>query len=187
MKSIPIKGLEYWLISDDGQVKHQYTGRYKKPVQNNCGYFQYHFTNILTGEKKWLKIHRLVALTYIGPPPTQKHEINHKDGNKGNNHYTNLEWVTHSENILKSYRELGRKCYWAGKNKPSPGLETRMLMANAKYKRIRVTMNRESIDFASVAELCSYFKWYRKKFNRIMTKGGIFYNNGIEIELSYID
>jgi hypothetical protein len=187
MERIKIEGLEYWLISEDGQVKHQFSGKYKKPVQNNCGYFQYHFTNFKTNEKKWLKIHRLVAITYIGSPPTPKHEINHKDGNKGNNHYSNLEWVTHSENILKSYREQGRKSYWKGLNKPSPGLETRMLMANAKFKRIRAIINGESKEFSSISDTCKFFNWYRKKFNRIMNKGGMFYNNGIEIELSYID
>lgn len=173
MKSINIKGLEYWLISEDGQVMHRTTGKYKKPVQNNCGYYQYHFCNVLTGEKKWLKIHRLVAITYIGPPPTPKHEINHKDGNKGNNHYSNLEWVTHRDNILKSFREQGRKSYWKGKNRPSPGLATRVLMADAKYKKVKVEIDGEYYKtFNSIVDLLKEFKWYRKKFNRIMANNG---------------
>ena len=33
-------------------------------------------------------------------------EVNHKDGNKGNNHISNLEWVTHYEN-MKHARDTG--------------------------------------------------------------------------------
>lgn len=54
-------------------------------------------------------IHRLVAEYFIGPCPPEKNEINHKDGDKGNNHVDNLEWVTHRENMQHSWRELGRK------------------------------------------------------------------------------
>ena len=31
--------------------------------------------------------------------------VNHKDGNKLNNHYSNLEWCTHTENMLHSSKQ----------------------------------------------------------------------------------
>lgn len=50
------------------------------------------------GKRRTLLIHRLVALACL-PLIDGKAEVNHKDGNKANNLYTNLEWVTKSENI----------------------------------------------------------------------------------------
>lgn len=49
--------------------------------------------------KKNVYVHRLVWKLFV-PNPYKKREINHKDGNKTNNHYLNLERVTRSENEL---------------------------------------------------------------------------------------
>ena len=48
------------------------------------------------------RIHRLVAYVFI-PNPNNLPQINHKDGNTKNNNINNLEWVTHSENMLHAY------------------------------------------------------------------------------------
>ena len=49
-----------------------------------------------------INIHRLVAGAFI-PKPAGHTVVNHLDGNKRNNHVSNLEWVTTSKNIQHAY------------------------------------------------------------------------------------
>ncbi|RJP48805.1 MAG: hypothetical protein C4586_08635 [Anaerolineaceae bacterium] len=65
-------------------------------VKNGNGWY---LTIILQfeGKKKTARIHRLVAEAFI-PNPENKLEVNHKDTNKQNNHWSNLEWVSRKEN-----------------------------------------------------------------------------------------
>jgi len=66
-----------------------------KPVLSNQGYFSVKLYN--SPSSKTHIIHRLVGIYFI-PNPNDFTILNHIDGNKLNNHYTNLEWVTHREN-----------------------------------------------------------------------------------------
>ena len=64
---------------------------------DHCGYRH----SILNRKNR--NVHRVIAETFI-PNPNNLPCVNHKDGNKLNNSADNLEWCTHSENTLHSYR-----------------------------------------------------------------------------------
>lgn len=51
-----------------------------------------------SGVYKNLRIHRLVLLAFVGPPPSEKHVGAHIDGNSRNNWLMNLKWATPKEN-----------------------------------------------------------------------------------------
>lgn len=52
-------------------------------------------------------VHRIVMLTFEGPCPLGS-EVNHRNGMKGDNRRSNLEYVTKSQNIRHSLDVLGR-------------------------------------------------------------------------------
>lgn len=85
------------MVSEDGTIRSLKTGKIFKQVVNEFGYIN---VSVPTGEKGKTfkrKVHRLVAQTFI-PNPENKREVNHIDGDKTNNHVSNLEWVTSREN-----------------------------------------------------------------------------------------
>jgi len=46
------------------------------------------------------RVHRIVAMAFLGQPPTTTHVVDHIDTNKQNNRPANLRWVTRFENVL---------------------------------------------------------------------------------------
>jgi len=100
-----IKGFEDYLISDFGRVySFKNEGEIKELRPGEAG--GYFFVILCkNGIKKKFKIHRLVGIYFI-PNPNNLPTINHIDMNKQNNHFTNLEWCSHSEQHIKKNRHF---------------------------------------------------------------------------------
>jgi hypothetical protein len=152
-------------IEEDGAIFSLRKNRYLKPFPNTVGYL---YASVEMHHQRYvLAVHRIVATKYIGQPPQGK-ETSHKDGNKLNNHYTNLEYLTHSENVLKSFKEHGRiAAMWMYQERPPFSYETKMKMSNAKKKPVKATFpSGESIIYPSIEDACTELPTYRKAVYR---------------------
>ena len=83
-------------INKRGEIRNKILGKvYKDKVGNKGFYPRISFRN--KDIKKTYNIHILVAKTFI-PNPDHKPFVDHIDRNKENYYFTNLRWVTDSEN-----------------------------------------------------------------------------------------
>ena len=79
-------------VGENGEIYSTRWKRFMSPQVNICGhlYINYKGHNI--------KVHRMVYHTWV-EPITSKDQINHKDDNKLNNHYSNLYKGTQQQNV----------------------------------------------------------------------------------------
>jgi hypothetical protein len=100
MDCMDIPGYEgLYSISRSGRV---YSYKTKQNLKNIACEDYFRICLCRNGRKQMLLLHRVIAEAFI-PNPFGKPCINHIDGDKSNNSLENLEWVTHSENLLHAY------------------------------------------------------------------------------------
>lgn len=147
MKSI--KGYEdLYLISKTGRIFSKITNRYKV-FNKSTKYLRIDLYK--NGKVKWFSIHRLVALNFI-PNPLKKLYVNHKDGNKLNNNVSNLEWVTHAENIQHSYK-IGTHKIFQGENRKINKLTNKDVLNIVKLLNKGITQ-RKIANMFNVTQTC---------------------------------
>lgn len=100
-------------------------------------------------------IHRLVALAFCSNPHNHP-EVNHKDGDKLNNHASNLEWVTHKENIQHAIRAGLNKSQGAN-NKQFKGLIVAINLTTRKEQTFcgKKALISAGFDYSSVYSVIS--------------------------------
>lgn len=84
----PIPNHENYSVTEDGDVYNKFGKKLRPSEIKNSGYRIYLTTD---GNKQSFMIHHLVAQVYLENPNNLK-RVKHKDGEKTNNHYKNLEW-----------------------------------------------------------------------------------------------
>lgn len=83
-------------VSEWGHVRNIRTGRELKP---SIGTKYLHVVLCNDGHKRTISVHKLVACAFIGKCPSQNSVCCHNDGDKTNNHFSNLRWDSQSGNL----------------------------------------------------------------------------------------
>jgi len=96
-----VPGFPRYFVSADGRV-------FRREIDEAKGYFEvtpstaangYLVVRISNGTTSRIEyVHRLVAKAFLKPPPGPDYQIDHRFGEKLNNHLANLRWVTAAEN-----------------------------------------------------------------------------------------
>lgn len=98
-----ILGFEKYQISDLGRVKSLYRER-KIILKSKPDYYGYLHVSLYGKQNKTCKIHKLVAIMFLGHTPSESRlVVNHKDFNRQNNKVYNLELVTNRENTNQKH------------------------------------------------------------------------------------
>lgn len=71
--------------------------RWRVTGRARSGHGYNHFGGSKKGVSWDMKVHRIVATLFI-PNPDNLPEVDHKDGDRTNNHVGNLRWVSHQQN-----------------------------------------------------------------------------------------
>lgn len=99
-----IPGWPEYSVSEDGNVCRVMRGpgarpgHVLKPWLNRQT--QYLFVGLWRDNRgRGIPVHRLVALAFLGQPPSEDHVVAHCDGSRDNNQPWNLRWATQKENV----------------------------------------------------------------------------------------
>ena len=97
-----VNGFLDYIVSDEGYIINQRTGKIVHASPDSCGYMTVH----LYKDGKWYtkRLHRLVIDTFSTPPNDASWQVNHINGNKRDNRVENLEWCTQKENIHHAFK-----------------------------------------------------------------------------------
>lgn len=118
---IEFKGIKFYKIKNTGVKDYYYISesrivlstfwkepRILSPRKDKDGYLDLSLVKE-NGKRSPMRIHRLVALTFINNPNDYP-VVNHKNGIVDDNHVDNLEWCTISYNTKHGYDVLGVIC-----------------------------------------------------------------------------
>lgn len=141
----------------------------KNQRYDSCGYKLVSF-KLPNGKWKTVGVHRIVATAFCENPNNYP-EVNHLDYNRENNVATNLEWVTHHQNVIYSrehYRHFGetngnygnRKLSQFYKDNPDIAIkkQSRKGLQNGRCRAIKVFYKGEYVACFDYISLCC--KWF---------------------------
>jgi hypothetical protein len=94
-------------VSNMGHIRNKSKADIAPKIMEN-GYVVVYVNGSING---YMLLHRVVMLTWKPTPEAEKLTVDHLDHNKRNNALSNLEWVTHKENLRRAREDyIGTLC-----------------------------------------------------------------------------
>lgn len=155
---------EEYLINEFGLVYSLKKSRLLVQSTNPGGYYQ---VSLRKAKHQVLRrVHRLVALAFLGE--SQLH-VNHIDGNKINNHVSNLEYVTIKTNVRHFYLKGTGLDYKNISDEEMKNYQAQRLKA---YNRKRYLLNKEAYAKRSKEYIKSHPNYWKELYwRRKLSKG----------------
>ena len=180
---MPIIGFEnYYQISNLGNLKSlarkcgsgyigvNYKYNMDRIIKPNITNKYYSAILYAKGKNKPTLIHRLVLQTF-NPTKRKNMQVNHKDGNRLNNHINNLEWVTPKENINHAFR-TGLCDHRKGENLWNTTLTNQQVYEIKKLYHNNIHTQAELARRFDVGTCCIWHIVHEKKLEAYKTKRG---------------
>lgn len=151
-----------YTVYENGDIFNSY-GEKIKSKQNDKGYPC--VTLWINNKTAFRRVHRIVAETFINNP-LNKPCVNHIDRDRSNPRVDNLEWVTHSENVIHSVKNGGRVGYTRnnkGEKNPRAKLTERKINAIRILRKHGYSQNELSEIFnmcqGRITKIVNYKVW----------------------------
>lgn len=158
-----IKGYTDYHISNMGRVKSFKNGK-EVILKQGINQKGYAFVNLFRRAKQTGKrIHSLVITHFGLPKPSSKHECNHIDADKSNNWWTNLEWLTHKQNVNHAV-EMGLWYSTAGESNGKSKLtndqviQIRKLYKSGNYTYLEISLAYK-VSHAAIYKIVNKMSW----------------------------
>jgi len=167
MERVILDWLPDYDIAENGEVRRITAPQKGVGINKNVPYLMtqtldhyYCVRLMLDGKPVKRNVHALVCEAFYGPKPSPDHVVAHSDGNRKNNHATNLRWATQKENLddtdIHGTRVKGEKV-GNSKLKEADIIAIRLRRNNGEiYRTIASDYN---VSIANIHTICSGGSW----------------------------
>jgi hypothetical protein len=170
-KEIPGYNGRYF-INEKGEVWSLAKSRLMSPQTSGSKDYPWVLITENNKKKQPRTIHYLMRLTWMPPAPGEigsggdKWCVNHKDGNKLNNHISNLEWTTNSDNAKHAWDNGLQACGEAKKNAKFTSRQITAVRLRVKYGESAYSIAKElNVSHGTIKKICRFDSWRHQDLN----------------------